>query len=362
MHDEEPRDDEQTRETLCAIRGSEVTIRPVEWLCENTIPRGKVAVLDGNPGLGKSLITVDLAARVTTGRPMPDGSQGLEGDVVAISFEDDAKDTIVPRFLAAFGDGPRIHIADSVESPAFGRNPLEIPEHVDALEAYVTKWKAVLVVIDPLMAALGADVRSGIDHDIRRALMPLRSMAERTGAAVVLVRHLNKATKVTDPILRGGGSIGIIGAARAGLVVAKDPEDERQRILAVTKSNLGPDDRMALRYRVVTDDTYGVAAVDWLGRCDTSAEDLLRPAEPESGTGPALSEAVGLLSEYLAGGPRSAVEAKKYMHGTDVSGRTLDRAKKKLGVRTRRRMDGQTPEWWWELPGHVGKDANDAVL
>jgi len=333
--------------TIHAVRACDVEPRAVEWLWEPWIPRGKLTVLDGLPGLAKSTITLDLAARVTQARPMPDGAKGVGGAVVMVSYEDDLADTIVPRFLAAGGDTERFHLGDSVRTSE-GLAPLELPDHTDALEALMVDTGAVLVVIDPLMAGLAGDVKSAVDHHVRRALAPLRSMAERTRAAVLLVRHLNKSSKISDPVLRGGGSIGIIGAARAGLLVAHDPDDPDRRVLAISKANLAPSGHPSLGYRVVTDNVHGVGAIQWLGESRHQARDLLRDSEePRRG---AVSDAVGTLQELLADGPVPAKEAKAYCQEAGIASRTLDRAKNHLGVRARPRLDGDRKHWVWELP------------
>lgn len=333
--------------SVYAIRACDVQPRAVEWLWEPWIPRGKITVLDGLPGLAKSTITLDLAARVTRELPMPDGAKGASGAVVMASYEDDPSDTIVPRFLAAGGDTKRFLLGDNVRTSE-GLAPLELPDHIDALEALVVDTGAVLAVIDPLMAGLAADVKSAVDHHVRRALAPLRSMAERTRAAVLVVRHLNKSSKVSDPVLRGGGSIGIIGAARAGLLVANDPDDPDRRVLAISKANLAPSGHPSLGYRVVTDDAHGVGAIEWLGESRHEARDLLRDSdEPRRG---AVSDAVAVLHELLADGPVPAKEAKAYCLEAGIASRTLDRAKKQLGVRARPHLNGEQKRWIWELP------------
>jgi len=343
--DDESQDAEPAR--VLAVRASSVQTRRVRWLWDGRIPLGKLAILDGNPGLGKSLVTTDLAARITRDGIMPDGAQGPTGAVVLVSYEDDPADTIVPRFRAAGGDLDRLYLADSIRDAEGALQPLDVPEHVSLLEGLVEAVGAALVVVDPLTAALSGDVRSGIDHHVRRALAPLRTMAERTGCAVLVVRHLNKATKTTDPLLRGGGSIGIIGAARAGLLIGADPEDPARRVLAVTKMNLAPDTQPSLGYRVVSDPELGVGALDWLGHCDHAARDLLSQEGEEQG---ALGEAVALLRELLAEGPVESREGERYLRDAGVSQRTLERARRKAGVVARPRVNGQRRRWWWELP------------
>src|SRR5262249_22936941 len=150
----------------------------------------------------------------------------------------DAADTIRPRLEAAGADLDRIHIFHAVRREGHEVIP-SLPENLPELERAIRDRHAELVVIDPLMAYLGGGVDAHRDQDVRRALAPLAKMVERTGAAGLAVRHLNKGgASGGNPLYRGGGSIGIIGAARSGLLVARDPDDPERRVFAVTKSNL----------------------------------------------------------------------------------------------------------------------------
>jgi hypothetical protein len=209
---------------------SEIEPERIEWLWPRRIPKGKITVLDGDPDNGKSVLTTDLAARVTAGLDLPDGTKTEAAGAVIVSAEDGASDTIRPRFDAAGGDPSRTLLLGNDE-------PFAIPGDIPRLERAVRQVGAALVVIDPIMAFLSGDVNSNRDQDVRRALTPLKRMAERTGAAVVLVRHLNKS-QGGNPLYRGGGSIGIIGAARSGMVVGPHPDSEELRVLAGQKNNL----------------------------------------------------------------------------------------------------------------------------
>jgi AAA domain len=224
---------------LVVRRVADVPRERVRWLWPGYLPVGKVVVLDGDPGLGKSTVTADLAARITIGKPMLDGSGGGDpGAVVLASAEDGLADTIRPRLELAGADLARVAVIEALEL-ADGRSvPLELPGDLEALEAVVRDVGARLVTIDPLMAFLAGTVQASRDQDVRRVLHPVKELAEHTGAAFLVVRHLRKAATETA-VQRGGGSIGIIGAARVGLMVARDPADPDRRILAVTKSNVG---------------------------------------------------------------------------------------------------------------------------
>ena len=207
---------------------SGVPPRPVEWLWPGWIPLGKLTVLDGDPGVGKSTLLLDLAARLSRDGVMPDGAVGPVGASLILSAEDGEEDTIKPRLAAAGGVAERIFTLPAVRGDDGEMRPPEVPLDLPAIEAAVRQYGARLLVIDPLMAYLtGAD--AGSDQDVRRALFKLARLAERRSFAVVCLRHLSKVGG-DKAIYRGGGSIGIVAAARSGLVVAADPDDPDRRI------------------------------------------------------------------------------------------------------------------------------------
>jgi len=324
---------------MARVRGERVT-----WLWPGRLPLGKLSILDGDPGLGKSLLTLDLAARVSTGARMPDGAPGIEGGagVVLLSAEDGLGDTIRPRLEAAGADLERVVAVTEMPTDDGPRLP-ELPEDVLAVEQVVRDTGARLVVVDPLMAYLAGGVNANRDHDVRRALAPLAAMAARTGAAVLVVRHLNKGGSAGgNPIYRGGGSIGIIGAARSGLLVARDPDDPDRRILAVTKANLAAP-VPALRWRLV-DGPDGLVA-EWLGASEHTAATLM--AEPEGDERTARDEAAEWLRDVLRDGPQPAAEVKRRARADGIADRTLDRAKARLGVRAAKA--GMAGGWTWSL-------------
>jgi AAA domain len=319
----------------------------VSWLWPGRIPLGKLVVLDGDPGTGKSTLTLTIAAKVTTGSPFPDGARPERADVILLNAEDDIGDTIRPRLEAAGADLARCWVLPDVQpDPDRPPRPPELPADVDAIEGMVKDKQAALVVVDPLMAFLAGQVDSHRDQDVRRVLASLTYMAGRTGAAVLVVRHMNKGQG--SALYRGSGSIGIVGAARAGLLVAPDPDDDSRRILAMTKSNLAkmPD---ALAYRLVDDERYSCARVVWDGASRHTAADLVRPPVDED-QAPALAEAVRVLKEILSDGPLAAGNIKKMAAQAGVKERTLDRAREALGVTARRKGFGQGAHYEWSLP------------
>lgn len=336
---------EGPRERPIIIELANVTPERVEWLWERRIPRAKVSLIDGDPGLGKTVMLCDLAARVTTGRPMPDGTTGVVGGVVIMTAEDGLADTVRPRLEAAGADLSRVVALDAMAGPAGERLP-EIPRDLGALREAMTRVGAVLVVVDPLMAFLGADTNAHRDQDVRRALAPLARLAEETGAAVVAIRHLNKGSG-GQALYRGGGSIGIVGAARSALLVARHPEDDERRVLAPLKSNLGAAPP-ALAFKL-TEAANGAVVIDWQGEVALSAAELLEvPTGAEDRR--AGDEAREWLGSLLLNGPVPAKDVTRQAKADGISEATLRRAKKTLGVRSRRTGFGPGSVVVWTLP------------
>jgi AAA domain len=331
------------------VRVADVESERVCWLWPGRLPLGKLVVVEGDPGLGKSTVLLDLAARITRGSQMPDGAAGVDAaDVVLLSAEDGVADTIRPRLEAAGGDLDRVHILEAVASEGGGLRPPELPGDCDALRSVVGERGAVLVVVDPLVAFLAAGVNSWRDHDVRRALHPLAAVAEQARCCIVVVRHLTKGGNL-QALYRGGGSIGIAGAARLVLLVAPDPQDESRRVLAVVKSNLAVKAE-SLAYRLVPDPEHDVARVEWLGTTSYSADELVRqPPDDEERT--ALAEAQAFLRDAFPDGPRPAAEVKREARDTGISDRTLERARRSLGIESRR--DAFGGPYRWHPPEHL---------
>jgi hypothetical protein len=328
------------------VRLSDVEPEHVLWLWPGRIPLGKVTIVDGDPGLGKStLVEGDIAARVTTGTPWPDGQPCPQGSVIVLTAEDGLADTIRPRLDAHGADSSRVFAFDAVEYGPDDERPPSLALDIPRIEAAVVREGALLVVVDVLMAFLGSRTDSYRDQDVRAALSPLVKMAERTGCAVICLRHLSK-TGGANALYRGGGSIGIIGAARAGLLVASDPEDEGRRVLAVTKNNLSAP-APALAFRLVSDEERGCARIEWDGEtAHTAAQLLCVPDEEQRKAG---DEAADFLRNLLADGPVPAKKVRAAAKDAGITDRTLDRAKQRAGVTAARQGFGAEGVWYWSL-------------
>lgn len=328
---------------------SDVQPQRVEWLWPRRIPSGKLTILDGDPGLGKSVLTLDLAARVSRGWPMPEGEPGedrVPAGVVILTAEDGLDDTVVPRLIAAGADLTRILALDMVwDSEGKSKQLPCLPDDAPCIATAARKIGAALIIVDPMTAYLGERINSHRDADCRRALWPLAKIAEDTGAGVIVVRHLNKAGS-SNPLYRGGGSIGLIGAARSGLLLARDPDNPDRRVLAATKCNLTKmPSSLGLALSAAEN---GALRIGWIGPSPHTAETLLAVAEDDEERG-AVVEASDVLRSVLIG-RRLAADVKREARQAGVSEISLRRAKALLGVRSERQGFGPEGEWYWFLP------------
>ena len=226
---------------------SQLAATPLNWLWPNRLPTGKLSIFDGDPGLGKSLVTLDLCARITTGRAFPDGSSTIKpSNVIILSGEDSAEDVVAPRLRAFGADLDRVY---QFKKDFLDRSgPFRLPTHTRFLEDALEETRAVLVVIDPIMAFLDSSVQIASDMSVRRALSPLAALAERHACHITMVRHLNK-TLHFHSLYRGGGSIGFLAACRSAFLFARDPDDPHRAVMAQIKNNLAPP-QISLTYRV----------------------------------------------------------------------------------------------------------------
>lgn len=316
---------------------SELKSEPVAWLWGPYLARGKLAVLDGDPGAGKTFLALDLAARLSRGGPLPDGKTLARPHTTLLLIADDVPaDTTRPRLEAAGADLGRI-IAAYPTAPGF-----RLPDHVHALEDAVRRHRADLVVIDPL-AGIVPDAATGDYLAARKALVPLVVAADTLGCAILLVRHLTKAGTPRS-IYRGVGSIGVAGTVGTGLLVARHPDDPELRVLTQTKNKVGPP-APSLGFRLRPDDR-GRAAVEWAGPVDLSADELCAAPPVPPGKRP-RERAVEWLQASLANGTRKASELITSAATAGIPLRTLERAKKDLGVKCRQVRTDETSEWVW---------------
>jgi hypothetical protein len=334
-----------------AITLSDVQERAPEWFWRNRLPAGCLVDLTGDPGLGKSTLLLDIAARLTTGRPMPDETEAKDpGDVIVLSAEDSIGAVIVPRLRAAGANLKRVHTLDEVQGSK-GSEPLVLPNHVHILERLVVEKGARLVVIDPVTAFLGRGVNSWNDQSVRGALRPLAEMADHTGCVVVIVRHLRKSGR-DSAVLAGGGSIAFVAAARVGLMVTKHLDDRDLRVLSVTKSNVGliPE---PVTYRIVGAGAVGL--VEWRDETIDASADELIAIPTDAGDRSMLDDAKTFLADLLANGTVDSCNVIKQGGEHGFSSRTLHRAKSAIGARSVKLGDFTNGAWVWRLePSSAG--------
>jgi archaellum biogenesis ATPase FlaH len=327
--------------------------REVRWVWEGRIPLGKLTIIDGDPNKGKSVIAnADIAARVTTGGTMPDETDGLgePRSVVLVVAEDDIGDTVRPRLEAANADLEYVFTMPVARNEEGQIVPMTIPDDLERLRLTVEEVDAALVVIDPITAYLSEQTNSHNDASVRRALSPLKELAEETGAAVLLVRHLNKSGDA-KAIYRGGGSIAFSGIARSALVVEQIPSSEWSA-LAQVKGNLARRAK-TIQYRIVSAGPRGrVARVEWGEVCDLSADELLRKPDARKNS-PERDAAKRFLLRALRDGPMFVAELEDAAKAAGHSWITVKRASVALGVvKKQERSPGgkKVKAWVWSLP------------
>src|SRR5437867_3215912 len=334
--------------TWKAERCCDVVPVALDWLWPRYLARGKLAILDGDPEMGKSLVAIDLIARLSRGGPLPDGSPLAEPcNSLLLSAEDDAADTIRPRAEAAGTDLARLVI------PNFGDRVPRLPQDIPPLEELVRDSRAALVVIDPLMAFLPPSVAANLDQCVRQVLTPLAGLAARTGCAVLFVRHLTKKSR-PHAIQRGQGSMGIMAAVRTALFVAAQPGGTSvqtcgaTRVLTVAKSNVGRRPP-ALGFHIVEAPT-GQPVIEWTGPVNRTADEVCRGGE--AGGVRMRERATDWLKRELAAGPRKAADMYAAAAAAGIPERTLERAKHELPACSHRTWDHklQRGEWYWYDP------------
>lgn len=321
------------RHATGVVQLSKVTARPVRWLWPGRIPADKLTIVDGDPGTGKSTVTLDWAARITTGRPWPDGEDCPRGNVLLMTAEDGIEDTVLPRLEVAGGNPDRVRVLSYVETDQ-GRRPPAFPGDVPEVTDAIRQARARLLIVDVLAAYWDATVNTHRDTEVRRALSRLSDMATAADCAVVCLRHLNKADG-KNALYRGGGSIGITGHARAVHLAALDPDDPRheRRILAPVKCNLAKLPP-PLAYSLASYPGHDMPRVIWLGE-DTHTAAALLDAPPDPDDRDDQDEAVEWLLDYLRHAkdrraPYAEILAAARKHS--IAERTLKRARRRAGI------------------------------
>ena len=343
---------------------ADVKPESISWLWPGRIPRGKLTLYAGDPGLGKSLTTLDMAARVSTGRSWPDlpSEPNPAGGVVLLNAEDDKADTIRPRLDAAEADVSRIFVLDSVRRFGIGaysdtESTFCLTTDLQALEQAIRKTDdCKLVVIDPITAYLGG-TDSHRNAELRGLLAPLSALASEHGVAVVAVSHLNKNAGGLA-IYRTMGSLAFVAAARAVWAVTKDKDDPSRRLVLPVKCNLAPD-MMGMAYKIESSDLNGEPIVLWDSEpVSVSVDDAMAAEYGGSGDRTDREQAKEWLRIALADGRMYSTQVFQEARENGHSEKTIRRAFKDMGGKpSKSGFDGR---WFWELPREDGQVAEDA--
>ena len=329
-------------------RASDIEERKLCWLWPARLPLGKLTLFAGDPGLGKSAATIDIAARVTRGTAWPDGAVNTQsGSVIILSAEDDCEDTIVPRLRVAGANLEKVHILQAVRhAKDDGGTTLDyfsLATDVTALQDAVVSLEDVrLVIVDPVSAYLGS-TDSHVNAKVRGLLAPLAQVAQTLRFAVILLDHLSKAPS-RPALYRPNGSIAFTAAARAVWFFAKSPDDPSQHLMLPGKSNLARE-QQGLSY-TLEDGEPDIVVVRWGGAVSITADAVLEPEDIEERS--ERMEATDWLRDRLSAGPVSPKDIDKDSRAAGLAWRTVRRAKDALGVKPHK--DGFDQGWSWQLP------------
>ena len=338
------------------LNGADLTPEPIAWLWKHWLALGKLHILAGAPGQGKTTLALAMAATVTIGGRWPDGCRCDVGHVLIWSGEDDPADTLLPRLIAAGADRSRVHFVSGTRLNG-QLQPFDPSSDMVQLEAQAARIGEVrLIIVDPVVSAVTGD--SHKNTEVRRALQPLVDLASRLNASLVGISHFSKGGQGQDPTSRVVGSIAFGAVARVVLVAAKVKGEEGQdrRILARSKSNIGPDDGGFEYVIAQVEGMPGIPAsrIEWGPAVEGSARELLTDPEEETDEGNAQDSAAAFLEEVLRAGavPVKTVEAEAKDAG--IAWRTIRRAADSLGIQKRRGLENR---WYWSLPS-LSKNPN----
>ena len=321
------------KDSVKIIRMSDVELTPVDWLWKPYLPFGKLSVLQGNPGEGKTYFAMHLAAACTNGKLLPNMERLEPFNVIYQTAEDGLGDTVKPRLIEAGADLDRVLVIDDSD--------VQLTLSDERIEKAIIENNAKLVIIDPIQAYLGADVDMNRANEVRPIFMRLGQVAQRTGCAILLIGHLNKAAGMQS-LQRGLGSIDIAAAVRSVMFIGKLKHDPTMRILTHEKSSLAPPGA-SLAFSLGDESEF-----HWVGEYDITADEMLSGIEPQRET--KTQQAKDLICTLLAGGKRVYSEdIDKAALERGIPGRTVRDAKRELGDALKSKIvEGRKKVFWME--------------
>ncbi len=311
---------------LKLINMRDVEVESVSWLWYPFIPYGKVKIIQGDPGDGKTTLVLQIIARLTKGESIIDEKEQSPINVIYQTAEDGLADTIKPRLLSADADCSKVLVIDDRDTPLTMRDV--------RLEQAIVETNAKLVVLDPIQGFLGADVDMHRANEIRPIMKHISELAEKYKCAIILIGHMNKCS-VGKSAYRGLGSIDFQAAARSVLIVGRIKDEPEVRVVCQTKSSLAPEAK-AVAFRLNEETGF-----EWIGELDITADDLL------SGTvkGTKKQTAMDFLEKLLADGQMAQTEIIELARQKGISDKTLRNAKDELKIKSKRVNN----QWHWSF-------------
>jgi hypothetical protein len=334
------------------VKASTIKPIPIEWLWGGYLAKGKLHVIAGQPGTGKTTLFISLIAAITSGGTLPDDSKARMGNVIIWSGEDSVEDTLVPRLIAAGADLRKVFFIDAYEGPDVKRE-FDPSTDIDSLYEAVNDIDGgiSMLLVDPIVSVVSGD--SHKNAEVRKGLAPLVEFGEKTGASVVGISHFTKSTQGKEPIERIVGSIAFGAVARVVFAAATLPENDAEggsRLFCRVKSNIGPDSG-GFKYDLAIAPLFeypeiAASSVVWGSQVEGSAKDLLS-GEDGNKEDENLSPCAEWLKELLTYGAKSKQEIDDAAREIGWTTKQVLTAKTKLRVESRKR--GFSEGWFWSL-------------
>ena len=312
--------------TLKLINMQDVKCESVEWLLYPFIPYGKITIIQGDPGEGKTTLVLQIIARLTKGESIIDEDAKPPINVIYQTAEDGLGDTIKPRLVEADADCSKVLVIDDKDAPL---TMLDV-----RLEKAISETGARLVVLDPIQGFLGADVDMHRANEIRPVMKHIAELAEKYRCAIVLIGHMNKCG-MGKSAYRGLGSIDFQAAARSVLIVGRIKDEPEIRVVCQIKSSLAPKAK-SIAFRLSENEGF-----EWIGEYDITADDLLSGATK----GTKQKTAMDFLENLLADGKMPQTKIAQLADERGISNKTLRNAKKALDIKASKCGN----QWYWEL-------------
>lgn len=333
--------------TVITEIAANITVQKINWLWKNWLPRGKLTILAGQPGSGKTTIALDLAAIVSAGRQFPDGTATSPGNILIWSGEDSASDVIVPRLLACHANLENCHIIRATVSDDGKRHPFDPAFDIEKLSKRVDEIGDVaLLIIDPIINSVRGN--SNQASDVRRDLQVVVDFAEKHGCAVLGITHFAKGSAGRSPQERILGSQSFVALARMTLATGVNEKTEK-RVITRVKTNISPlgDGFEYELQQVNLGNEIEATAVSWGNEVIGSPCTILQNVEGVEGEEQGMiNDAERFLHDMLSDAPLTAKKIQIEAKGAGFSQRTIERAKARLGVMSKK----EGSSWVWTLP------------